>query len=73
MQKRSGPKASLRISFQITAIVITVFIVASIVSLFSYRRSLDQLAENSKQRVVESVASLVSSRHKCAREWKWRT
>ncbi|MBN1290072.1 MAG: HAMP domain-containing protein [Actinobacteria bacterium] len=56
-------KASLGISLRITAIVLTIFLVASVIGLITFKRSLDQLANNSKAKVVDSVASLVSSSH----------
>lgn len=59
----SRKRASFKISVQITAVVLTIFIIASVAGLFIFRKSLDGLTENSKDKVVESVASLVSSTH----------
>ncbi|MBN2169175.1 MAG: HAMP domain-containing protein [Actinobacteria bacterium] len=56
-------RSKLRISVQITAVVLTIFIISSVIGLFVFRKSLDDLAANSKNKVVESVASLVSSAH----------
>ncbi|MBN1289736.1 MAG: HAMP domain-containing protein [Actinobacteria bacterium] len=60
-KNRKGSK--LRISVQITAVVLTIFIISSLAGLLAFRRSLDDMADNSKKKVVESVASLVSSSH----------
>ncbi|MBN1288776.1 MAG: HAMP domain-containing protein [Actinobacteria bacterium] len=61
--KKPGRKTSLRISLEVTVAVLIVFIISSGVGLAVFQRSLNQLAENSKEEVVDSVASLVSSSH----------
>ncbi|MBN2169520.1 MAG: HAMP domain-containing protein [Actinobacteria bacterium] len=61
--ERQQRRARLKISVRITAVVMAIFIIASLTCLFSFQKSLNQLADNSKDKVVESVASLIATSH----------
>ncbi|MBN1288081.1 MAG: HAMP domain-containing protein [Actinobacteria bacterium] len=61
--KEKGQKAGFVISVQITAIVLVIFIIASLVCLFSFQKALGNTADKSKAKVVESTAAIISSSH----------
>ncbi|MBN1288877.1 MAG: HAMP domain-containing protein, partial [Actinobacteria bacterium] len=65
---RSGKKsegfrrqARLKLSFQIAAIAVIIFFFASMAGFILFRSSLNNLTQNSKDRFLESISTLVSS------------
>ncbi|MBN2168903.1 MAG: HAMP domain-containing protein [Actinobacteria bacterium] len=62
-EKTYRRKARLKISFQITAIVLVILTIVELAALMSFRSSLDQLTKNSKEKVIEAVAGMISSSH----------
>ncbi|MBN2168753.1 MAG: HAMP domain-containing protein [Actinobacteria bacterium] len=61
--KEKGRKTGFVISVQITAIVLVIFIIASLVCLFSFQKVLSDAADKSKEKVIESTASIISTNH----------
>lgn len=62
-KEEKGKKATFRISLQITAVALTIFIIASLVCLILYQRALGDMADSSKEKVVESTVSIINSSH----------
>lgn len=56
-------KARLKISFQITAIVLVILVIVGLAAFAAFRNSLNQLTKNSKEKVIDAVADLISSSH----------
>lgn len=52
------------ILFQITALVVVVFLIAGLVSLLFLNRSLNRLVQRSKEKLIQSEARLICSGHK---------
>lgn len=60
-KKRSGRSVIL---IQITALVVSVFLIAGIVSLVVFNRSLNHLVQRSKEKLIASDAQIICSAHK---------
>ncbi|MBN2169164.1 MAG: HAMP domain-containing protein [Actinobacteria bacterium] len=62
-KKKQRRKTRLKISFQITGIVLLIFVIASAVGFVFFRGSLNELTQNSKDKILDSVGKLVSESH----------